>query len=341
MFANGFTITIVDDWEVDLISTQADATSGAIASGRFSPSGYITITADLYAGASTCLYANEMGAVSFEVVGSAYGGDGSYCYGIDIRGGTTMGTISVGSVYGGGGSSNAYGMYIQNCSPTVYVEYAEGSATNTAPGINQYITSASSIPIVYLGSAIGSSTTSANGLEYGGGYLYVDYVEGRTGGGIRFGSVTYVQSFEVDRVTCTVPTAGNNGIWFNGSIDHADKWVKVRQVEISSNCDKWPINCEFRFLAGAECAVVWADSADVPISLVDAASLSTSWFPAAADVRAGVAYANGGMIGTCQVPNPSNVSINVGVDDTVGTAVITPADVLGVVGQAFAAFSQG
>lgn len=46
--------------------------------------------------------------------------------------------------------------------------------------------------------------------------------------------------------------------------------------------------------------------------------------PIAANVRSGISYASGTLLGTMIVPSPSNVANNVPVDNTVGTAVLDP-----------------
>ena len=49
--------------------------------------------------------------------------------------------------------------------------------------------------------------------------------------------------------------------------------------------------------------------------------------PAQSNVRQGVVYALGSQTGTLIVPNPANVALGIGTDNTVGTAVLTPANV--------------
>ena len=56
-----------------------------------------------------------------------------------------------------------------------------------------------------------------------------------------------------------------------------------------------------------------------PASIVDA--------PAPANVRFGTIYANGSQTGTCKIPATTAVAAGVGVDNTVGSAVLSPGDV--------------
>jgi hypothetical protein len=64
----------------------------------------------------------------------------------------------------------------------------------------------------------------------------------------------------------------------------------------------------------------------------------TEDFPAITDVRSGVEYADGVMMGTLAVPPAGSVAIGVPVDGTTGTAVLTQQDVIDAVGPLIAAF---
>jgi hypothetical protein len=59
-------------------------------------------------------------------------------------------------------------------------------------------------------------------------------------------------------------------------------------------------------------------------TLVDA---TTGQMPAATDVRDGVSYASGALVGSCKVPAAASVGFGVPVDATTGTAALTPASV--------------
>ncbi len=60
-------------------------------------------------------------------------------------------------------------------------------------------------------------------------------------------------------------------------------------------------------------------------TLIDASSNAA--MPAASNVRSGVSYASGALTGTCAVPAAGSVALGVPVDNTAGTAVLTPAAV--------------
>ena len=67
------------------------------------------------------------------------------------------------------------------------------------------------------------------------------------------------------------------------------------------------------------------DDYDISRNLVDATS-ATNLYPLSGDVRFGISYAGGNLVGSCQVPSSNNVSLNVPVGSGVGTAVLTAND---------------
>jgi hypothetical protein len=54
--------------------------------------------------------------------------------------------------------------------------------------------------------------------------------------------------------------------------------------------------------------------------------ISSNTYPLSSDVRYGISYAGGNLIGSCNVPSPSNVSFNIPVGTGIGNAVLTASD---------------
>lgn len=59
--------------------------------------------------------------------------------------------------------------------------------------------------------------------------------------------------------------------------------------------------------------------------------------PATPNVRYGTVYGGGSLTGTCRIPAASSVSYGVPVDNTVGTASLSPADVAAIIGKQISA----
>jgi hypothetical protein len=64
-------------------------------------------------------------------------------------------------------------------------------------------------------------------------------------------------------------------------------------------------------------------------TLVDAST--TGQMPAESDVRDGVSYASGALVGSCKVPAAASVGFGVPVDATTGTAALEPSDIAAAV----------
>lgn len=74
VYANGYTITVDQNIEVDKISTEVCPTT-SVGGGRFSANAARNIIANVYAGTSYCLYITQ-GSI---VIGNVYGGKFYFC----------------------------------------------------------------------------------------------------------------------------------------------------------------------------------------------------------------------------------------------------------------------
>ncbi len=99
----------------------------------------------------------------------------------------------------------------------------------------------------------------------------------------------------------------------------------VEQIEFGT-LGQSPVNGRIRLKKlGSNVAVFnYCDTAGAK-TLIDATQNAA--MPAASDVRNGVSYASGAQTGSCAVPAAGSVALGVPVDNTTGTAVLTPAAV--------------
>jgi len=98
----------------------------------------------------------------------------------------------------------------------------------------------------------------------------------------------------------------------------------VQEMEFGS-LGAAPVSQYCRLQLTANSVVVFRDTSGNPVTLVNPSSVVTP--PAVTDVRSGVSYNAGNLTGTCAVPAASSVAAGVAVDNTVGTAVLTQANV--------------
>jgi hypothetical protein len=99
----------------------------------------------------------------------------------------------------------------------------------------------------------------------------------------------------------------------------------VEQIEFGT-LGQSPVNGRIRLKKmGTNVAVFnFCDTAGAK-TLIDATQNAA--MPAASNVRSGVSYASGALIGSCEVPAASSVAFGVSVDNTTGTALLTGAAV--------------
>ena len=242
--ANTYTVTIDQDVTVGTLRTTAGAT--AAAGGSFIVSGSRTITADTYAGSTTCLTMNAAGQV---LVGNSFGSDStSFSYGVKnsaaavhtgnstggsatggygsnvIEGGTQNGNATGGSgssafganVDKGGvlngnatGGPNAWGANVKNGSKIIG-NTTGGTATN-AYGANL------SNGGIHFGDATGSATNSAPGTYVTTGGI----AEGVCTGGGTSGAHGVKTVQHGTAIHCTLATGATSGAF---GVSSAGSW---------------------------------------------------------------------------------------------------------------------
>jgi len=272
-------------------------------SGRFEVAvGGITINADLvtqssYAGGGLRC-AHPTGTVT--VNGTATGGTAAYTCGVSNA---AAGTLNVTTATGGTGSG-AYGA-INNSNGTLNVTTATGGT-----GVNAYGAINNSNGTLNVTTATGGTGSNAHGaINASNGTLICDLAIGNSGGpGGATGNITngVYGSGTNGQVTCV--RRSRSGPYGGAGIGGA--------VLIDPHATN---SAEFRTAYGGATK-----------TLVDSGAAAD--FPATADVRAGTVYDVGARAGTLAVPAANQVAVGVAVDATVGTAVLTAANVRGAVG---------
>lgn len=332
LYANSFAITV--NVSTNLGSTgevRNDNTNSATAGGGFTLSNGVTLTANVIAGSTTtaCVtYAGTSGN-SATIVGNCTAGSATTARAVTN---TSTGTLNItGNCNGGTGSGSGTGStvagVVNTSSGTVNVTgnctggsgiWAHGAHNNSTGTIN--ITgnctggpnannsngayNASTGIMSITGNAFcNSSENSAGALNAStgqmsiNGSIYASEFGSGVGGGVR-GQVT--------RLTgpfYTSPTFGVNPntclAWRWAATLNADTFIEVPTTNLTSTRN-----------------LVTPDNA--------------TNFPAASDVRSGVTYGiSGALTGTCAVPPAASVAIGVPVDNTTGSATLSPADFWG------------
>jgi hypothetical protein len=329
--ANGFTVTIDQDINVERISTVAS--SPAVAGGSFVISTNQNLTCDIYAGTTNCL--TSTAGMTVNIVGNVYGGTSlNGTSGISF---TNVGsTINfTGNAFAGLNTQFSYGI---NFSGTLNFT---GNAFGGSTGFNgiSAINVNSGANLLFNGNITGGGgTNNTDGVRTSGNCII--------NGNIYAGTGNNNQGLRVLAGSCTINSdcyGGNNSgtnailvvagasVLINGNIfsglsstsyglQSSSTNVVISNVEFNNGII--PINGLIKFKNTAPTVTVTKED-NTTQQLVDP---STTDIPIESDVRDGTSYASGALTGTLKIPTASSVAVGVPVDNTVGTAIISVSD---------------
>lgn len=357
--ANGFTVTI--DQDITVTSIRTDAASPAVGGGFFdvTTSGKI-INANIVAGTSItngCLRFSVAG--NLEINGNIFGGSVSNSRGLFV--GNTSANVTINGNSTGGSSGEAHGINASgNINLTGNITGGSGSDAygwtgsgnlfvvgNISGGVGTTSVGAFSSGVGNLidiiGSVTGGTASAAHGIwlnRVSTAYI-TGTVQGVTGNGgyIHTGAASTLNINGIVKGSNTGVVAGFNnlstvstflcdiaeGSDVNSAVGVANSVVNnnilVRNATYKSTST--PIGVGVRFSTSSPSITVLTTSGT--LTLTDPTSTDQA-LPA--DVRNGVVYNSGGLIGSLKVPAPESVAFGVEVDNTFGEAILSPDNFL-------------
>lgn len=238
-------------------------------------------------------------ASTINVYGNVYatGGSASHIIALEISGVilNVTGNVTAPTV----GSGNSSGIFISSSATVTVNGNVTGGNLNGSQNAGVYANTSSTVTI--NGSAIAGNGSQSQGVFMIAGTAYIRRA---VANGYGVGSVGLV---------ATGGVAGNQG-----------SLIYVEQFEYGAR-GMAPVVADCRIQLVANSVVIFRDASLNQITLVNPASVVTP--PAVTDVRSGVSYNAGNLTGTCAVPAANSVAAGVAVDNTVGTAVLTQANV--------------
>jgi hypothetical protein len=300
VYANNFTVTI--DQNITVISLNTTATTGVTAGGFFDVSGSRTIVCDtIQAGSQYCLRLFQA-AINSTVV-------------------LTCNTIN-GSITTASNAQTGTGVYFAGILNGVFntnLTINGNIYTKNAPGFfcNGTLT-ATNNTIVINGNIYGSDTLS-NFSSNSHATMTVNGVI--VGGTIGIGFQTTAATGTVAVTKCTTVNTGQIALISTTSTPT----VTVKEIE-QGNFGAVPISGFVRLSTASGAFYKGVTTGSSTRTLTDVADIAGQ-VPAQSDVRFGVTYQSGAKTGTAYIPSPSSVGFGVPVDNTTGTAALTPASV--------------
>lgn len=290
-------------------------------------------------GARAVLYINAASQVT--ILGSVTGAPGLNGVGVTINVAanvTINGNITGGASGSGGGTCHAVSVQGTNASVSVFGNVSGGSGTFSPP--SGIVVSGPNATCTVTGNVTGGSGSASYGIQ----------VTGANASTVIYGNVTgnlststnhgvYVSSSTgsvtvVGAVTATGTAAHgirsdatSNGVIVTGNItDHSSGTTAIYSRLLRVN-------------ASTNARTVYANSVGFPngAPVIRASYDVAGDHPLPSNVRQGTSYAYGQFTGTMAVPPANSVGSGVPVDNTVGTAVVTIADLAPLTGAQIAA----
>lgn len=261
--------------------------------------GVCTITGDVYGSTSNIngrgVYTGFNTPGSMIVNGNVYARNG---IGISQTG---NGSITVNGNVFAGTATNSYGMSLTSSSSFTINGNVTGGSGGQAYGIFHNNT----IGIVTVnGSAIAGTGSGSHGVF--NNTTGTAIITKAVGNGYGIGSVG------ISSGTFGVLSNANNSV------------TRVKQIELGS-LGAFPVGGAVTFIDDTTNQVMAPLSTGGTKTLVD--PNATGLMPATSNVRLGTTYSFGNLTGTMAVPAANSVAAGVAVDNTVGTAVLTQANV--------------
>ena len=277
--------------------------------------GTVTMTGSINGGLGSAWHGAGFSAtnLTFNFTGSinAGGAGGTNAHGLSLTSNNTTTLNIVGSVNGGaGGNGIAHvgGAIVNINGPlTAGLSLAIQSTSTGIINITGSVTAAAAAGILNSGTGIinvtGSVTAGPAASAFG--------VTNTSTGTVRV--TTAVASLFAAGINNTLATG-------TGSFESA--------IYASNGTQPWSGFCKLR--SSANNFITTATDTGGTKTLVDPNN-ALFGLPAASDVRLGTSYNFGANTGTCAIPSASQVAAGIAVDNTVGTAVLTAANVASAV----------
>jgi hypothetical protein len=346
LHSNNFTVTVNVDTTVGEVRN--DNANSATAGGFFDLLDAVTLTANAFAGTTgtQCVRFNLSSGNSATLVGNATAGSASGAHGANN---SSTGTLNITGGVTGGSANNTDGARNASSGTLNITGNATGGSLAGGHGTNNGSTGTLNITGNVTGgsaaNADGARNTSTGTLNITGNATGGSGVSSQGALNLTTGTVAIVGSaiassvgfgannLSTGTLTATRAVGNTFGIGAAGGVDSragvasalvTGSDVRVEELEYGTN-GQAPTTGAVRIVSGTnnKCLVTLTTSAVKTLADPSDGTGQAN----EADVRSGTSYALGNKTGTCAVPAAGSVALGVPVDNTTGTAVLTPAAV--------------
>jgi hypothetical protein len=289
VYANGFTVTI--NQNVAVLSLNTTAAVGVNNGGTFIlAAGNFTVVADtIQAGGGTALGLSGVAIGTYTI---------------------TTNTINSGII-----PNNSIGLSINSAGATVIVNGNINSYQGSGIDLPSAISVTISGNVIANGVGIGIQHRGPSALA----------VNGFCQGGLSREAYICTVNSALISATITKAITQNNGVVAVTNGGGSASTVTVKEIE-QGNLGQVPISGYVRLSTASGAFYKGVTTGSSTRTLSDPADIAGQ-VPAQSDVRFGVSYQSGSKTGSAYIPAAASVGFGVPVDNTTGTAALTPASV--------------
>ncbi len=356
LMANSFTITV--NVSTTVAEVRNDTTGGATNGGTFTLGSGVLLKANVfaayYANNSACLTSGASASIEGNITVTTSGNASSQLNRAVIFTGTTGTALNItGNIITPSGFTHVSIVDCQTSGGQLNITgnlLGNASSGSNAIAVNTAVSNTGALTItgnVMAGNALAISSNATNlpinitGTVTGGntGVFGISNfststctIVGSAVGGVGGAGVSNSSTGTI-RVTRSVGNAFGPGNTAGlaaavGAANVGLGVIEIEQLEYGTNGMSPTSGTGIRLKKlGSNVAVFnFCDTAGAK-TLIDATQNAA--MPAASNVRSGVSYASGALTGSCAVPAAGSVALGVAVDNTTGTAVLTPEAVWG------------
>ena len=288
VYPNGFVVTI--NQNINVISLRNGATTGVTAGGYFQGQAGFTYVCDTLVCESSTLLLRYLGLSGTSVLttNTIIGGP---TYAVDIINSVAF-NITINANIFGSPSANSVGLNFNGGNVTCIIN------GNLTAQVGPACSGGTAISQVTINGVVTSSTTQL--------------------------AINNSTNSATHSVTITKATSPDNGI---AAVNNTGKLstYTVKEIE-QGNFGQVPIGGYVRLSSASGAFYKGVTTGSSTRTLSDPADIAGQ-VPAETDVRFGVTYQSGAKTGSAYIPSPASVAFGVPVDNTVGSAALTPASV--------------
>jgi len=281
-------------------------------------SGTLNVIGDATSGVSANVFSNRSTG-TMSITGNASASFGSQGSGFNNASTGTMNITGTLATSGGSGAAVNASIGTMNITGNPSTTYT-GTVTNVVSGSGALNSGTGAMSVTTVGTLAGTGAASTTGAAIRNQSTGNLTITGNVAGSaVNWRPTVYSVGGFVQISGSVASGAANRGLFAGPALRNESNSTRA---QIGSLLDVFAVEGGFyaaTYPATTEMTIELESATGDTITLYAPDAFPTAWSPLAANVRFGVEYQDGALTGTCHVPPPESVALNVPVDNTLGT----------------------